>query len=276
MSAHTRTILLSLSTIGIGLITYQHLRLCSLYPDLPVLPQVDISNRKNRSYSNKEWTNCEVGDSWAVRAPLDHLNRNRGAGDVGKEWNRCFWTTWPLRLEGRLSGIVKSIVGSSYGSATGKEVDLGRGGFEVDPGDTLLNGLFTVESLDPIPLPLNGTSQTQTQITYSWGSLSPPSSPTSHPYIPIKGGYHTLSVLPTSSLNGSTDHSKEKEGDKTDYVYLVFTAQGVSTRSRGDERVGILDDLFISFHKAYSRVLIHLTIRNMGLSKQVERVEHWP
>ncbi|WWC98018.1 hypothetical protein V866_004907 [Kwoniella sp. B9012] len=292
-----KTVLLSLTSLGLGLLAYQRLSLRSHYPSLPVPPQLSISNRSSKPYSTNHWTECEVGDSWAVKVLESTLIRQLPLdgedGDIGEKWNKAFWTTWPLKLEGILLGPIMRMVKyrSNEENDQRKEVDWGvKGhGYEMKVGQTVVNGLFTIESIDQIPL--QPSSQfTSTQITYSWGNLSPPGpiKPSSWISIPIRGGYHTLSVLSESYLN-SQDHSskanefssRSKSGDDQ-WVYLIFTAHGISSisasTSSNDQpgKRGLFDKLFIEFHKTYSRILVHLAIRQMGLSNVVEKVDRWP
>ncbi|WWD06794.1 hypothetical protein V865_004889 [Kwoniella europaea PYCC6329] len=300
-----KTVLLSLTSLGLGLLTYQHLSLRSLYPSLSVPPQLSISNRSLKPYSTNHWTKCEVGDSWAVKVPESTLIRQLPLdgedGDLGEKWNKAFWTTWPLRLEGILLGSIINMVKhrSNGENDERKEVDWSEEGhgFEMKVGQTAVNGLFTVESIDQIPFHLRShvtSTSTSTQITYSWGNLSPPgpTEPSSWISIPIRGGYHTLSVLSESYLNSQDHSSKENEfssrsesGDDQ-WVYLIFTAHGISSTSTSAStstssndqpgKRGMFDKLFIEFHKTYSRILVHLAIRQMGLSNVVEKVDRWP
>ncbi|WVQ63860.1 uncharacterized protein L199_002016 [Kwoniella botswanensis] len=292
-----KTVLLSLTSLGLGLLTYQHLSLRSHYPSLPVPPQLSISNRSSKPYSTNHWTKCEVGDSWAVKVPESTLIRQLPLdgedGDIGEKWNKAFWTTWPLRLEGILLGSIMRMVKhrSNEENDQREEVYWSEDGYKIKVGQTVVNGLFTIESINQIP-PQPPSQFTSTQITYSWGNLSPPcpSKSSSWISIPIRGGYRTLSVLSDSYLN-SQDHSskanefssRSKSGDDQ-WVYLIFTAHGISSTSASTStssndqpgKQGMFDKLFIEFHKTYSRILVHLAIRQMGLSNVVEKVDRWP
>ncbi|KAK6906068.1 hypothetical protein I203_100050 [Kwoniella mangroviensis CBS 8507] len=240
-----------------------------------------------------------LGDSWAVKIPKDlligHLLSDGKDEDIGQKWNKAFWMTWPLRLEGRSLGSIVRMIRSRSNEEVEerKEVDMSEEGYKVNIGQTVVNGLFTIESIDQIPFhllssPTSKSTSTSTQITYSWGNLSPasPTNPSSWISISIRGGYHTLSVLSEPYLNSQVHSSKEKQfssrsdSGNDDYVYLVFTAQGISSTSSSSNdqpgNQGMFDKLFIEFHRTYSRVLVHLAIRQMDLSNVSEKVDRWP
>ncbi|WWC63990.1 uncharacterized protein I303_106596 [Kwoniella dejecticola CBS 10117] len=325
-----RSIVISLSSLGalgVSAWWYNHLKLLSLYPSLPVPHQLLISNRPDVPYSTEKWAQTGMGDAWAIRVPRNALRpssrsrsntletgkaiANSGESesesesqreqDIGLQWNKAFWGSAALRLEGSIWGLVKRIL--RLGDTEGRgDVDVEKD--EVRVGNTLLNGLFTVESKDALPLDAspNATSSS-TRIVYSWGDLTPSNSKSSSKIL-ITGGYHTLA------------QNKDEED-----VYLIFAAEGIyrrpssssptqnsdanlnlnvdqspisstSSSTPGNTNaisvssihkdqisdLSILNRLFIAFHKEYSRILVHLAVKRMGISpnERAQVVNQWP
>ncbi|WWC91172.1 uncharacterized protein L201_006113 [Kwoniella dendrophila CBS 6074] len=308
-----RTILISITsitTLGWSVFYYHHHRLLTLYPTLPIPQYLSLTGRNDKPYTTDKWAKCDAGDSWAIKVPKSVMMGNSddttmttttttesSDNDLGIRWNKSFWGSSPLSIEGTLFGFIKGFLGykTDEGSSS-KEMSLEKGDFEI--GKTVLNGLFTIESINYIPISSitnQGQNIRSSQITYRWGDLTPAVKSS----ILVRGGYHTLSILPLNSISREVlkqdKDEGENENDQNDYLYLIFTAQGVykyplsSSSSltsssiqqqpkRSIEMVkgmNILDKIFAEFHREYSRILFDLAIKRMGLYGKFEIVNQW-
>ncbi|WWC73065.1 uncharacterized protein I206_107030 [Kwoniella pini CBS 10737] len=282
--------LTSLSVIGLSYYYYNHLKLLKLYPTLTVPSKLKISNRKDFPKTTSEWIKCDLGDSWAIKiSKNDFKNYLKDTkNDLGIEWNKAFWGNIALKFEGFLWGLLGKHIWNMKSDS--KNINIEKDEFKV--GNTLLNGLFTIESNSNIPL--EDSKNQFTQIIYKWGNLNS----TLKSKIIIKGGYHTLSVISKSSLinnsnftNKNQNLNQDEEEEEEDEIYLIFIAEGLSrfnsnsiinqndkniNKEKIQYKMNFLDKLFISFHKEYSRILMHLSIKRMGLENKFESVKEWP
>ncbi|WRT69107.1 uncharacterized protein IL334_006091 [Kwoniella shivajii] len=301
-----RTVFISLSSIaalGSALFYSNHLRLISLYPTLPVPPQLLISRRTDSPHTTERWMRCDGGDAWSIKIPKSILissykereeEQEMDIQKLGARWNKAFWSNWALRLEGGLFGLIRPLITPKWENPN--EMNVFKENF--GKGNTLLNGLFTVEAIDPTPdqNSHNGGND-HSEMIFRWGDLTPDVKSN----LLFRGGYHTLSARTTSSFRPQEvqgrDIAKSRDQGKNEDVYLIFTCQGVyrslpppkqSSHSRvvnnGDcpgsgtvlEGMNFVDKLFSAFHREYARILIDLAIRNMGLQGKGVRVDKWP
>ncbi|WWD22851.1 hypothetical protein CI109_107345 [Kwoniella shandongensis] len=279
----SRRSILSLSTAAAFLASsylyYQHTRLSNLYPTFSVPSVLNPRNRSDRPFTTDQWARSDVANLWYFRVPrktleakLSSQTQSRKDGEAGELWARAFWGSWPLRLENGIIGLVTKlgmgIVSPPREGSRGEKFDEDGRWNGYQKGTRLVNGGFTVEAVD--------ISSSKPRHISRWGSVTP--SP-SAPFF-IVGGYHTLTILPTSALP-STSLPPSTEVS-TDDVLLVFISHAVhrtpislQTNAQGEEELlseldqlpnlDWKDRLLGKFHEEYSRILIDLAVRRMGL-----------
>nr|XP_018259219.1 uncharacterized protein I303_08147 [Kwoniella dejecticola CBS 10117]OBR81377.1 hypothetical protein I303_08147 [Kwoniella dejecticola CBS 10117] len=292
-----RSIVISLSSLGalgVSAWWYNHLKLLSLYPSLPVPHQLLISNRPDVPYSTEKWAQTGMGDAWAIRVPRNALRpssrsrsntletgkaiANSGESesesesqreqDIGLQWNKAFWGSAALRLEGSIWGLVKRIL--RLGDTEGRgDVDVEKD--EVRVGNTLLNGLlFPAEKRYQFGSTRKGDSQQNKDeedvylIFAAEGIYRRPSSSS-----PTQNSDANLNLNVDQSPISST--SSSTPGNTNAISVSSIHKDQISDLS-------ILNRLFIAFHKEYSRILVHLAVKRMGISpnERAQVVNQWP
>ncbi|KAK8844598.1 hypothetical protein IAR55_006445 [Kwoniella newhampshirensis] len=272
-----KTLLAATAVLTTSYLYYQQHRLSTLYPTYPIPSSLDPVNRSDNPFTTPNWMKSDAGDLWYFRTPRKVLRDDKAQSTTTHtreeldSWTKAFWGSWPLKVEGRIIGLLTRFglgVVTPHEGTKSEYDERGRWkGTEV--GTRLVGGGFTVDAVDHSPEAPRHICR--------WGSLT--HSPTSSLF--IRGGYHTLAILSPSTLPAASLPASAQASD--DDILLVFASHAVYKRpvpprinAQGEEEyVSALDyipdstwrdRLLGRFHELYSRILIDLAVGRMGLS----------
>ena len=113
----------------------EHRRLAALYPTLPVPPVLDPQSCTRGPQTSQRWATSDIGDAWIVKLPPGR----KADGALCKDWTVAFWSSWPLRLEGSIIGLLQKLGANLISDHGGRKVNV-LTSEDLREGTGLLNG----------------------------------------------------------------------------------------------------------------------------------------